>query len=49
MFNPIITYPKLKRVTVGLASRKATEEIHAKLGKRAVNLFGAKDGKTVLK
>jgi hypothetical protein len=49
VFDPIIAYPKLQRVTVGLASRKATKEIDAKLGERAVNLFGTSDEKIVLK
>jgi hypothetical protein len=48
VFDPIVACAKLKRVTVGLASRKATEEVDAKLGPRAVNLFGTKDEKLVL-
>jgi hypothetical protein len=49
VFDPIVAYAELKRVTVGLVSRKATAEVHAKLGQRAVNLFGTKDEKIVLK
>jgi hypothetical protein len=48
VFDPIIASPTPKRVTVGLASRKATAEIDAMLGPRAVNLFGTKDEKFVL-
>lgn len=48
VFDPIVAYPQLKRVTVGLASRKATEEIDAKLGQRAIDVFGTKDEKFVL-
>lgn len=49
VFDTIIAYSKLKRVTVGLASRAATEEIDAKLGGRAVNLFGTENEKLSLK
>jgi len=49
VFNPVIAYPKLKRVTVGLASRTAMADVDAKLGKRAINVFGTKDQKITLK
>lgn len=49
VFDPIVAYSKLKRVTVGLASRKAEAEVCAKLGKRAVSVFGTKDEKFILK
>ena len=49
VFDPIIAYPKLKRGTVGLASQTAMKEINAKLGSRAVNLFGTAEEKFVLK
>jgi hypothetical protein len=49
VFDPIIASPKPKRVTVGLASRKATADIDGKLGPRAVNLFGTKHEKFKLK
>jgi hypothetical protein len=48
VFDPIVAHPKLKRVTVGLASRKAEAEVNARLGKRAVDVFGTKDEKIVL-
>lgn len=48
VFDSIIAYPKLKRVTVGLASRTAMKEVNAKLGARAVNLFGTADEKFIL-
>jgi hypothetical protein len=40
VFDPIIAYPRLKRVTLGLASRNATRDVNAKLGPRAFNVFG---------
>jgi hypothetical protein len=49
VFDPIVAYPKLKRVTVGLASRKADAEVAARLGERAISVFGTKDEKYVLK
>jgi hypothetical protein len=49
VFDPIAAYPKLKRVTVGLASRTAEADVEAKLGKRAVSVFGTKDEKFQLK
>ena len=49
VFDPIIAYPKLKRVTVGLASRTATKDVDAKLGPRAVNVFGTSHEKITLK
>jgi hypothetical protein len=48
VFDPIVASPKPQRVTVGLASQKATNEIDAKLGKRAISLFGTTDEKMVL-
>jgi hypothetical protein len=49
VFDPIIACSRPKRVTVGLASRKDEQEIDARLGKRAVNLFGTSHEKIVLK
>jgi hypothetical protein len=49
VFDAIVACPRLKRVTVGLASRKATKEVEAKLGKRAVDVFGTEYEKMVLK
>lgn len=40
VFDPVVASRRLKRVTIGLASRTAMAEINAKLGPRAVNLFG---------
>jgi hypothetical protein len=48
-FDPIVAYPKLKRVTVGVASRKAEAGVNAKLGKCATSVFGTKDERFVLK
>lgn len=48
VFDPIVAYPKLKRVTVGLASRKAEADVEVKLGNRAISVFGTKDEKFVL-
>jgi hypothetical protein len=49
VFDPIVACTRLKRVTVGLASRKATKEVDAKLGKRAVDVFGTEYEKMILK
>ncbi|MCO6456992.1 MAG: hypothetical protein J5I93_16960 [Pirellulaceae bacterium] len=49
VFDPIIAYSKLKRVTVGLTSRKVEAEVNARFGKRAISVFGTKDEKFVLK
>jgi hypothetical protein len=49
VFDPIIAAPRPKRVTVGLASRKAEAAVEAALGKRAVSVFGTKDEKIQLK
>ena len=49
VFEPIIRGARPKRVTVGLASRKDTAEVDARLGRRAINLFGTADEKFVLK
>ncbi|MDB4766179.1 hypothetical protein OAG71_00680 [bacterium] len=47
VFAPIIE-SNIQRVTVGLASLKATAELDAKLGDRAVDVFGTKDEKIAL-
>jgi len=49
VFDPIIARPRPRRVTVGLASRKATESVEARLGKRAVSVFGTPDERIRLK
>lgn len=49
VFDPIVAHVKLKRVTVGLASRKDEQAVDAKLGKRAVSVFGTKDEKIALR
>lgn len=45
VFDAIIAAARPKRVTVGLASRKAEVAVEAALGKRAVSVFGTKDEK----
>jgi hypothetical protein len=49
VFEPIIRCTRPKRVTVGLASLKDTAEVDARLGPRAINIFGEPDKKLVLK
>ena len=49
VFDPIIASKRPKWVTVGLASRTAEKEVEAKLGKRAVSVFGTPDQRIALK